>query len=142
MSPSPRVTELTWTAEHSTLSIRRPVPGVVVIVVTGTDVGQHGDGPFLALAEDLAGGPFELFVDARASRGVTIDVSAQWAVWLAGKRASLRAVHMLTGSRFVQLTVNFVRSFADLGELMRVYTEPAPFDRALEEAVAARGPGT
>lgn len=141
MSPSPRVTELTWTAEHSTLTIRRPVAGVVVIVVTGSDVGQHGDGPFLALAEDLAGGPFELFVDARASRGVTIDVSAQWAVWLAGKRASLRAVHMLTGSRFVQLTVNFVRSFADLGELMRVYTEAAPFERALEEAVTARGQG-
>lgn len=136
VSLAPRITELTWTAQHSTLAIRRPAPGVVVVVVTGSDVGEHGDAPFRALANDLAEGPFELFVDARDSRGVTIDVSAEWAVWLAGKRASLRGVTMLTGSRFVQLTVKFVRSFADLGELMRVYTESEPFERELAAAIA------
>lgn len=135
-SSQQRVSELTWTAEHSTLAIRRPARGVVVIIVTGTDVGQHGDGPFLALANDLAEGPLELFVDARESRGVTIDVSAQWAVWLASKRAALRGVTMLTGSRFVQVTAKFVRSFAELGDLMRVYTDAHAFERALAAAVA------
>jgi hypothetical protein len=133
---SPRITEQTFTAKHSTVTIQRPAPGVVVIVVTGTDVGEHGAGPFKALANDLAEGQFELFVDARASRGVTVDVSAEWAVWLSGKRASLHGVTMLTGSRFVQLSVNFVQRFAELGDLMRVYTESAAFEQALATAVA------
>lgn len=106
-----------------------------MIVVTGSDVGEHGDAPFVALGNDVARGPLELFVDARESRGVTIDVSAQWAVWLVGQRAALRAVTMLTGSRFVQVTARFVENFADLGEIMRVYTEAAPFEQALDAAI-------
>ena len=43
---------------------------------------------------------------------------------------------MLTGSRFIRLTADFVRRFADLGELMRIYTDPAVFDGALSNAVA------
>jgi hypothetical protein len=39
---------------------------------------------------------------------------------------------MLTGSRFVQLTANFVRNFAQFGELMRIYTEAAAFDDELD----------
>ena len=40
---------------------------------------------------------------------------------------------MLTGSRFVQVTADFVRRFADLRDMMCIYTEPAAFDAALVE---------
>jgi hypothetical protein len=43
---------------------------------------------------------------------------------------------MLTGSRFVQLSAELVRRFAELGDLMRLYTDPAAFDEALGGAVA------
>ena len=42
---------------------------------------------------------------------------------------------MLTGSKFVQLTADFVRRFAELGDAMRVYTDGAAFDEALRAAV-------
>ena len=122
---------MTWDAPNSSLSLRRPVPGVVVITLSGTDVGEHGDGPFDELSNDVRTGPFDLFVDARASRGVTIEVSAEWARFLGKHREALRSFHMLTGSRFVQLTANFVRNFAQFGELMRIYTEAAAFDDEL-----------
>lgn len=131
MSNPPRISEVTWDAPNSSLSLRRPVPGVVVITVSGTDVGEHADGPFEELAKDVRTSPFDLFVDARDSRGVTIEVSAEWARFLAKHRESLRTFHMLTGSRFVQLTANFVRNFAQFGELMRIYTEPLAFDEEL-----------
>jgi hypothetical protein len=118
------------------LSVERPAPAVVVLIITGTDIGEHGDGPFAELASDADAGPFELFVDARESRGVAMDVSGRWARWLAARRATLRRVNMLTGSRFVELTANFVRDFSELGENMRIYTDAAAFDADLAAATA------
>lgn len=122
---------------HCTITIARPARGVVVIAITGTDVGELGDAPFRALAGDVAGdGQIELFVDARTTRSASIDVSSEWSAWLARHRERFRHVSMLTGSRFIRLTADFVRRFADLGELMRIYTDPAVFDGALSNSVA------
>jgi hypothetical protein len=122
---------------NSSLSIQRPAPGIAVLVITGTDIGEHGDAPFLELAEAMGAGKLELFVDARESRAVALDVSGRWARWLGSRRASLERVNMLTGSRFVQLTAKFVRDFAELGELMRIYSDPSAFDAALAAAIRA-----
>jgi hypothetical protein len=123
--------EVVLEAPHSGLRFRRPQPGVVVLVVTGKDVGEHGTAPFHELSKDVARGSFHLFVDARAARGVTIEVSSDWGRWLMQQRAHLLSVHMLTGSRFVQLTAQTVRNFAELGEHMRIYTDPAAFEDEL-----------
>ena len=53
--------------------------------------------------------PVELFIDARHARAATIDVSGAWARWLGARRAQLRHVSMLTGSRFIQLSAQMVR---------------------------------
>jgi phage regulator Rha-like protein len=45
---------------------------------------------------------------------------------------------MLTGSRFVQMTADFVRRFAELGDCMLIYTEPSVFDETLEIALRGR----
>jgi hypothetical protein len=124
-------------APHSALRIHRPRTGVVLLVITGTDVGEHEAAPFRELDYDLARGPIHLFVDARASRGVTIDVSSDWSRWLRAQRHQLRSVHMLTGSRFVQLTAQTARNFAELGERMRIYTDPSAFEEEL--ATTSRG---
>lgn len=121
---------------HCTMSIEGPAPGVVLLTIEGTDVGDLGAAPFEALEPLLAGDrPVELFIDARGARGVTIDVSNEWALWLSRQRQRLLHVSMLSASRFVQLTADFVRRFADLGERMRLYTEPAVFEGALSNAL-------
>jgi len=137
MSVSAVVADVKLESVTSSLRIQRPARGVVVLVITGTDTGEFGDAPFIELATDVALGPFELFVDARESRGVAHDVSGRWARFLAARRASLRRVNMLTGSRFVQLTANFVRDFAELGELMRIYSDRHAFEAALAASIAA-----
>lgn len=120
---------------HSLLSIERKRPNLVVVTISGRDVGEHGDGPLRALDAELARGSFSLFVDARDTRGATIDVSNVWAQWLRAHRDSLHRIHMLTGSRFVQLTADFVRRFAELGDAMLIYTDPRAFDEALRLAL-------
>ncbi|HTL32572.1 MAG TPA: hypothetical protein VL326_05590 [Kofleriaceae bacterium] len=119
---------------HSTLTITRPVPHVLVLVITGRDVGEHGKAPFAALEEQLRAGPYALFVDARDTKGASVDVSNVWAQWLRTHRDELHGIHMLTGTKFVQLTADFVRRFAELGDAMRIYTDGMAFDEALRSA--------
>jgi hypothetical protein len=119
---------------HSSLTIARPVPNVVVVTISGRDAGEHGDAPLRALDDELARGSYTLFVDARHTQGASIDVSNVWAQWLRAHRDHLHRIHMLTGSRFVQLTADFVRRFSELGDGMLIYTEGAAFDEALAAA--------
>lgn len=132
-------TPRTFEGVHSTMVITRPAPHVVVLTITGRDAGEHGDGPLRALDDELRRGPFSLFVDARHTQGATIDVSNVWAQWLRAHRDHLHQVHMLTGSRFLHLTADFVRRFAELGDAMRIYTDGAAFDEALRAATLRAG---
>jgi len=76
----------------------------------------------------------KLFIDARAVRGASIDVSSEWAAWLSEHRTQFQSITMLTGSKLIQITAEFVRRFADLNGIMWVCTEPAVFDLAVEQA--------
>ena len=49
----------------------------------------------------------------------------------------LSGISMLTGSRYVEITADFVRRFAALEGIMRIYTEPAIFDAVLADALSA-----
>ena len=120
---------------HCRLAIERPARGVLVLRLSGSDVGEFGDAPMKALDQELGKGPAQLFIDARAVKGASIDVSNDWALWLRANRAALSGISMLTGAPFVQLTAKFVQRFAELGELMRIYTDPGAFDSALEAAI-------
>ncbi|MBS2023184.1 MAG: hypothetical protein JST92_12285 [Deltaproteobacteria bacterium] len=119
----------------TSMTIDRRAPSVVVVRITGSDVGELGDAPFRELERQLAQGPFSLFIDARKTKGASIDVSNLWARWLRTHRDDLVRIHMLTGSRYVQMTADFVRRFAELGDAMLIYTDPGAFDEALGGAL-------
>lgn len=130
----------TWEGVHCSFAIERPAPCVAVVRIAGHDVGELGDAPMLALERQIREeGAIDLFIDAREVAGATIDVSSAWALWLARHRAGCRAIVMLTGSRFVALTAEFVRRYGGLADIMQVHGEAAPFERALAEAAARRG---
>ena len=134
---SASATESSFRSDHCVLTIRRPAPRVVLVAFEGNDVGQFGDEPFKVLAAHLKeAAPLELFIDARGGVAASLDVSGDWARWLGAHKRDLRHVSMLTGSRFIQLSATFVRKFADMGELMRIYTDPAAFEGALASSVA------
>ena len=131
--------EIHYDGVHCTLAIRQYARGVVVLKIAGSDIGEFGEAPMSALAEWLEGAPpVEFFIDARDVRGASIEVSGEWAQWLQKPRARLRTITMLTGSRFVQITAEFVRRFAGLEGVMRICTEPAVFDRALAESLQTK----
>lgn len=117
---------------HCTMRIERVATGVILLTITGRDAGELGDAPFRALDRLTEGAQrVAIFVDAREGSGATIDVSGAWAQWFTRNRARLTGVTMLTGSRLVSLTADFVRRFAALDDTMRVTGDAAAFEAAL-----------
>jgi hypothetical protein len=120
---------------NCSLAITRPAGGVVLLKFKGPDVGEFGEAPFQELARDLEAHPhITLFVDAGECSGATLDVSSEWARWMSAHREQLTRLHLLCGSRFIQLTADFVRRFTGFEERMCIYTERSPFDEALVTA--------
>lgn len=85
------------------------------------------------LSDDRA---IELYIDARHTKGASTEVSSDWALWLKAHRSHFQHISMLTGSRFIQVTAGFVRSFSGLEDIMRIYTDAEAFDEALAASVA------
>src|SRR5579871_196414 len=105
---APRTQEVRFDGINCSLAIRESAAGVVLIKITGTDIGEFGDAPMKALGNWLSrSSPIELFIDARDVRGASIEVSGEWAGWLSANKPALANVTMLTGSRFIQITAEF-----------------------------------
>jgi len=135
MERSPGILE--FEGVHCRLLIKKLPNAVLLIRISGTDTGEFGDAPMHALNQWLADdGPVKLFIDARDVRGASIDVSSEWAAWLNNHKDSLIDVTMLTGSRLIRITADFVRRYAGLDGLMWICTEAAVFDLALSQAQA------
>jgi hypothetical protein len=128
--------EIHFEGMHCSLTIQQFPPCVIVLRISGRDVGEFGDAPMKALNDSIASSePIELFIDARDVKGASIDVSGDWALWLSSHKPGLRTVTMLTGSRFIEITAEFVRRFASLEGIMRICSDPAAFDSALGETL-------
>lgn len=122
------------------LRFERPARGIVVLNISGHDVGEFGMGPMRQMEKYLSDdASTQLFIDARSTEAASIDVSSDWAQWLEAYKSHFEHISMLTGSQFIQITADFVRRFAGLGDVMRIYTEAAAFDRALGDAIADAG---
>jgi hypothetical protein len=131
------VNEACFEGVHCTIKVSHPHPTIVVVAFEGQDTGELGNAAFLEIEKAFAFAPqIELFIDARHGKAASVDVSSDWARWLAAKRAHLLHISMLTGSRFIQMSAGFVRKFADLGDVMRLYSDAAAFEGALTNSIA------
>src|SRR3954465_10302417 len=100
---APAQTSLRFDGVHCSIVLERPAASVILLRISGTDTGELADAPMQALHDWLASSaPVKLFIDARAVRGASIDVSSEWAVWLNEHRSQLQSITMLTGSKFIQ----------------------------------------
>jgi hypothetical protein len=137
------LTNVEYAGIHCVLAINRPAPGIAVVVLSGSDVGEFGKLPMQELAKDLARyGSIDLFIDARAVKAASLEVSSDWAFWMSAHRLQFQQINMLTGSRYIQLTADFVRRFGGLGDRMRIYTEAAAFDECLASSIGLARMGT
>jgi hypothetical protein len=117
----------------------RPARGVLVVTITGYDKGQFGTAPLDEIGSVLRmAAPVELFIDARNAVGATVRVSEDWTGFLARHRAELTHVHVLAGSKMVELTIAIARHLSRTDRLMQIYSDPAVFEAQLEAACARK----
>jgi hypothetical protein len=138
---APPLLDVAYEGIHCALAITRPGAGIVRVVLSGSDIGEFGDLALRELAKDLERfRSIALFIDAGAVRGASVEVSAEWALWMNAHRSQLRQISMLTGSRYVQITALFVRRFAELVDRMRIFTDRAAFEETLLSSVRRTEP--
>ena len=119
-------------ADGCVFSYRRPAPRALLVAIAGHDRGQFGtatlDEISLALQRER---PLELFIDAREAVGAAVSVSDDWTRYFATNRSDFRRVHVLAGSRVVQLTVAIAQHLSRTGELIQIYSDPQIFESCL-----------
>jgi hypothetical protein len=122
-----------------TFTFERPAPGVMVVTIQGFDRGELGDGPLREVASGFGlGAPLELFIDASQASGAVPEVSDAWTRFFAERRADLKSVHVLVGSKVVQLTVAIAQHLSRTGNLVQLYSDPAIFGDRLRLARKTR----
>jgi len=124
---------------RGSFTFRRPAPGVLEIVIEGTDNGQFGtaalDEIALALMRER---PLEIFVDASAASMPAVPVSREWARFFANNAKDLKRVSVLVTSRTVELTIAIAQHLSQTGKLIQIYTDAELFEARREAARAAR----
>jgi hypothetical protein len=123
------------TADSAAFEFARPTPRVAVITITGYDQGQFGTAPFDEIASFLqVAAPLELFVDARAAIGATVRVSRDWTSFLSRHKKDLGHVHVLAGSKMVELTVAIARHLSHTANLIQIYSDAHLFEAQIAAA--------
>lgn len=119
--------------------IARLAPGVVRVEIRGDDRDQLGAQPFAELDAELARHvPLTLFFDLEHTSGATTPVREAWTAWIARNQSRLRAVHVLTSTRFVTTTIDVARHFSRTGDLIRLGSDRAAFDAEITRLRRAR----
>ena len=116
----------------SAFEFTRPKAGVLVVAITGYDKGQCGTAPLEEIDSVLRlVGSLQLFVDARSAVGATVRVSEDWTKFISRRKDELGRVHVLAGSKMVELTVAIARHLSRTGDLIQIHSDPAIFEEQL-----------
>jgi len=121
--------------QHGSFSFARPRPGVLFVTIAGHDDGTFGSATLDEITQALQRErPITLFVDTREAISVSPSVRDDWTRFFASNRQNLTAVHVLTGSKAVQLSVAVAQHFSDTGNLIKLYSKPEVFEAQLAKS--------
>ena len=117
---------------RASFTVMRLRPGLLLVFGTGHDTGQFEDVPLNEFDAELRRfAPIELFVDASEVFNASQVVFERWATWMQARRSEVKAINVLSGSKFVHLTLNIAKLISGTGELMRIYTDKRSFEEAI-----------
>jgi hypothetical protein len=97
-----------------TFVFTRLAPGRLLTSIHGFDEGIAGEQPLRLIEQEHAifGKPVEWFIDAHDARNAEHQVFLRWTEWLSRKRDCVVNVHVLAGTRPLELTVAISRHLA------------------------------
>jgi hypothetical protein len=121
-------------AQHGSFTFARPRPGVLFVTIAGHDDGAFGNATLDEITQALnRERPITLFVDTRNALSVSPSVRSDWTRFFSSNQENLTAVHVLTSSKAVHLSVAVAQHFSDTGNLIKLYSKPETFEAKLGE---------
>jgi hypothetical protein len=118
--------------ERCEILVWRLRPRVLLMRIEGYDGGDFGNAPFDELRSEIQNfKSVDLFVDLSAAFGARTPVREQWTEWFRANQDVLRRVHILVGSRFIEMAVTLAKLFSRTGELIQIYSSPQVFEEAI-----------
>ena len=112
-------------------------PGVISVSIVGHDTGAFGAATLDEITAFLnRERPITLFVDTRAAKSVAPAVRTDWTHFFSSNRTNLRAVHVLTHSKAVHLSVAVAQHFSNTGNLSQLYSNSTIFESKLADAAS------
>ena len=127
--------DIKLSAGGSTFIYHRPRAGILLVTISGLDIGQFGtttlDEISAAINRD---GKIELFIDAQRSDGAVVAVSEEWTRFFASNREKLSRVHVLVGSEVLKLIVSIAQHLSRTGNLIQIHTSEEIFFQKLQAA--------
>jgi hypothetical protein len=122
-------------SQAGSFTFRRLRAGALLVTIAGQDNGQFGQAALDEIRlEILRSQPLELLVDAERTTLVSTEVAKDWTQFFSNCRAQLKRVVVLTGSRFINLTVSIGAHLSQTGNLITVTSDRAVFDATVERA--------
>lgn len=116
----------------------RPRPGIVVVRISGDDVGQFGSATMDEVAKefDQVKTPIELFIDATKAVGPVTKVMEAWATWFETHHRRLKHVDILIPpeAKVLHLTVAIARHLSRTGDLISIHLDAENFHRAVNQS--------
>jgi hypothetical protein len=124
-------------SDAGTFTFERLRPGVLLVTITGRDLGQFGQAALDEIRmEMLRHQPLELLVDAEGATMVASGVNQAWTQFFANNRNQLVRVGILAGTKFVNLVVSIAQHLSQTGNLIQIHADRAAFDAARARAEA------
>ncbi|MGH2807045.1 MAG: hypothetical protein ACRDKT_07195 [Actinomycetota bacterium] len=124
--------------DECTFTFTRLRPGTLVVRIEGKDSGQFGTLPIDQFREEMQRfGELTLLIDARNGEVRAQNVIEVWGGFFKSNRLNLKSLHVLVGSKFMELTVGITTHLARMGRMVTVTTDAEAFERAVEKARAS-----
>lgn len=112
---------------------------MLLVTISGDDSGQFGTSTLDEINTAIAReGRLELFVDAREALGAAVSVSEDWTKFFSDRRDKFSTVHVLVGSKVMNLTVSIAQHLSRTGNLIQIYSDPEIFEEKLAATHGAK----
>ena len=123
------------TAGNCRFLLERIRPGAMLVTVDGMDLGQFGEAVLDEFRlEMMRAGRLALFVNALGALDVSVEVRRQWSAFIGEQRDRLAGVHVLVGSKYVQLVVGIAQHLSGTGNLIQIHSDANLFHERLVRA--------
>src|SRR5262245_52922096 len=118
------------------LLLQRPIPGVLIGIISGYDDGEIAEHFLREIDDELASaGRLRLFADLRGQVGIDIKARERGTEWLRDHQHQDLMSEVLVGSKLMSMALTVMRMFSNAGDKVVAHCDPWEFEQSILRVV-------